>query len=105
MKLSRIFVGHKRFPLPFFFYHHQLETINQSIKPTVERLSYILHDSSIGRDPYLVTQAPRFRKRIYTLNDVKENEGDRRRGEDDARDAGKKERQQQQRTKRNGPGP
>ncbi len=29
--------------------------ISQSIKPTVERLSYILHDSSISRDPHLLT--------------------------------------------------
>ena len=54
MKLSRIFVGQRRFPL-LFFYHHHLEIINQSIKPTVERLSYILHDSSISRDPHLLT--------------------------------------------------
>ncbi len=32
-----------------------LEIISQSIKPTVERLSYILHDSSISRDPHLLT--------------------------------------------------
>ena len=56
MKLSRIFVGQRRFPLLFFFYHH-LEIINQSIKPTVERLSYILHDSFISRDPHLLTKA------------------------------------------------
>ncbi len=55
MKLSRIFVGQKRFPLLFFFYHHHLEIISQSIKPTVERLSYFLHDSSISRDLHLLT--------------------------------------------------
>ncbi len=54
MKLSRIFAGQRRFPLLFFFYHH-LEIIIQSIKPTVERLSYILHGSSISRDPQLLT--------------------------------------------------
>ena len=54
MKLSSIFVGQKRFPLLFFFYHH-LELNSQSIKPTVERLSYIFHDSSISRDPHLLT--------------------------------------------------
>ncbi len=54
MKLSLIFVGQSRFPL-LFFYHHHLEIISQSIKPTVERLSYILHDSSISRGPHLLT--------------------------------------------------
>ena len=29
--------------------------INQSIKPTVERLSYIVHDSFLSRDPHLLT--------------------------------------------------
>ena len=48
------FVGQRRFPL-LFLYHHHLEIINQSIKPTVERVSYILHDSSISRDPHLLT--------------------------------------------------
>ena len=38
-----------------FYYHHHLELNNQSIKPTVERLSYILHDSSISRDHHLLT--------------------------------------------------
>ena len=46
----------RRFPLLFFFHHHHLEIISQSIKPTVERLSYILYDSSISRDPHLLTQ-------------------------------------------------
>ena len=54
MKLSRIFVGQRRFPLLLFFHHH-LELNSQSIKPTVEQLSYIFHDSSISRDPYLLT--------------------------------------------------
>ena len=36
-------------------HYHHLEIISQSIKPTVERLSYILHDSSISRDPHLLT--------------------------------------------------
>ena len=55
MKLSCIFVGQRRFPLLFVFYHH-LEIITQSIKSTVERLSYIFHDSSISRDPHLLTR-------------------------------------------------
>ena len=55
MNLSRIFGGQGRFPLLFFLYHH-LEIISQSIKPTVERLSYIFHDSSISRDPHLLTR-------------------------------------------------
>ncbi len=40
------------------FYHH-LEFYSQSIKPTVERLSYTLQDSSISRDPHLLTQTSR----------------------------------------------
>ena len=36
------------------FYHH-LELNSQSIKPTVDRLYYIFHDSSISRDPHLLT--------------------------------------------------
>ena len=46
-------VGQRRFPLLFLFYHH-LEIISRSIKPTVERLSYIFYDSSIIRDPQLL---------------------------------------------------
>ena len=56
MKLSRIFVGQRRFLLLFFFYHH-LELNSQSIKPTFEQLSYIFHDSSISRDPHLLTNS------------------------------------------------
>ena len=54
MKLSRIFVGQRRFPLLFFFYHH-LELNSQSIKLKAERLSHISHNSFIGRDPHLLT--------------------------------------------------
>lgn len=44
-----------RFPLLFLFYHYQhLKKISRLIKPTVELLSYILHDSSISRDPTFV---------------------------------------------------
>lgn len=55
MMLSRIFVGQGRSPRLFFFYHHRLDIISQSSKSTVKRLSYILHDSSISRDPHLLT--------------------------------------------------
>ena len=41
--------------MPTSHHHHHLEIISQSIKPTVERLSYFLHDSSISRDPHLLT--------------------------------------------------
>ena len=49
---TRIFVGQRWFPLLFLLHHHRLELNNQSIKPTVERLTYIFHDSSISRDPH-----------------------------------------------------
>ena len=49
-----IFVGQRRFPLPFLFYHH-LEINNQSIKPTVERLTYFIHNSPIIRGLHLLT--------------------------------------------------
>ena len=41
----------------FFLFHdyHHLELNNQAIKPTVERLSYILHDTSISRDSHVLT--------------------------------------------------
>ncbi len=45
-------------------YHH-LQIISQSIKPTVERLSHILHESSISRDPHLLTS--------YTLRNMVDN--------------------------------
>ena len=53
-KARRIFVGQRRFPLLFLLHHHHLELNSQTIKPTVTRLSYILHDSSISRDPHLL---------------------------------------------------
>ncbi len=40
-----------------FLYHH-LEITSQSIKSTVERCSYILHDSSISRDHHLLCKRP-----------------------------------------------
>ena len=51
---SRIFVGQRRFSLLFLFSSY-LEIIGESTKPTVERLSYIFHDSSISRDSHLLT--------------------------------------------------
>ena len=42
--------GAKAIPTSYSCHHHHLEINSQSIKPTVERLSYILHDSSISRD-------------------------------------------------------
>ena len=47
--------GAKAIPTSYSCHHHHLEINSQSIKPTVERLSYILHDSSISRDPHLLT--------------------------------------------------
>lgn len=35
--------------------HYHLEIIIQSIKPTAKRLSYIIHDSFISRDPHMLT--------------------------------------------------
>ena len=38
------------------FYHYHLENkYSQSIKPTVVRLTYIPHDTSISCDPHLLT--------------------------------------------------
>ena len=54
MKLSRIFVGQSRLLFLFLLYHH-LEIISQSVKPTIERLSYVFHDSSISRDRHQLT--------------------------------------------------
>lgn len=48
------FVGQRRFRLLVLIYHH-LEIINQAIEPMVEELSYILEDSSISCDHYLLT--------------------------------------------------
>ena len=45
-------MGQRQFPLLFFFHRH-LEIINQSIKPTTTRLSYIFHYYSISRDTLL----------------------------------------------------
>ena len=47
--------GAKAIPTSYSCHHHHLEINSQSIKPTVERLSYILHESSISRDPHLLT--------------------------------------------------
>ena len=54
MKPSRIFVGQRRFPLLFLFYHH-LESNSQSNQQLSDYLIYIFHDSSISRDPHLLT--------------------------------------------------
>lgn len=48
------FVGQRRFRFLVLIYHH-LEIINQAIEPMVEGLSYILEDSSISCDRYLLT--------------------------------------------------
>ena len=45
------------------FYHHP-EIISQSIKPTVERLSYIFRDSSISRDPQLLAGSMQIASKI-----------------------------------------
>ena len=47
--------GAKAIPTSLLVFYHHLELNSQSIKPTVERLSYIFHDSSISRDPHLST--------------------------------------------------
>ena len=48
--------GAKAIPTSFLVYfHHHLELNSQSIKPTLEQLSSIFHDSSISRDPHLLT--------------------------------------------------
>ena len=60
------FVGRRRFPL-LFLYHHHRELNSQTIKPTVARLSYILHDSSISRDPHLLTP---FDENMYMYLDI-----------------------------------
>ena len=47
--------GAKAIPTSLLVFYRHLELNSQSIKPTVERLSYIFHDSSISRDPHLLT--------------------------------------------------
>ena len=48
MSYARIFCDSH---ISFFFFAH-LGIINLSIKPTIERLSHIFHDSSISREPH-----------------------------------------------------
>lgn len=48
-------MGQMRFPLLLVFLSSPRNN-NQSIKPTVERLSCIFHDSCISRDPHLLTR-------------------------------------------------
>ena len=66
MKLSRILwdKGDSHFSSSCFYHH--LEIVSQSIKPTVEQLSYILHDSSISRDPHLLTAASTYIELLQT---------------------------------------
>lgn len=52
--MGRTFCGEKAI-LTSLLVLNQLEITNRSIKPTVARLSYVLHDSSISRDPHLLT--------------------------------------------------
>lgn len=54
--INQVFVEQRLFPRLLTFYHH-LEFHSQSIKPTVERLSYIFYGSSIGRDLHLLIKS------------------------------------------------
>ena len=58
MKLYRHIYIAKAIPLLFLSYR-RLELNNQSIKPTVERVSYIFYDSSIIRWPSPANAYPR----------------------------------------------